>query len=107
MDVPQDELAVAGAWRAAGERVAIATVVRAWGSAPRPPGARMVVTETGRMAGSVSGGCVESEVVARAAEVMETGRPAFLHFEVTNDRAWEVGLACGGVLDVFVEALDE
>ena len=102
---PDDELAAAAAWNAAGETVAIATVIRAWGSAPRPPGARLVVTASGRMAGSVSGGCVEAEVVSRAAGVLETGAPALLHFDVSNERAWSVGLACGGGLDVFVERL--
>lgn len=101
----RDELALAAAWHAEGETVAIATVIRAWGSSPRPPGSRFVVTRSGRMAGSVSGGCIESEVAAQAELVMESGRPALLNFQVSNERAWSVGLACGGSLDVFVEAL--
>ena len=102
---PDDELATASAWHAAGETVAIATVIRAWGSAPRPAGGRLVLTASGRMAGSVSGGCVEAEVAAQAATVLATGAPALLHFDVSDARAWSVGLACGGALDVFVERL--
>ena len=103
---PDDELTTAATWHAQGEVVAIATVIRAWGSAPRPPGGRLVLTGSGRMAGSVSGGCVEAEVAAHAATVLETGAPTLLHFDVSDARAWSVGLACGGTLDVFVERLD-
>ena len=100
-----DELGAAASWHAAGEAVAIATVIRTWGSAPRAAGARLVLSASGRMAGSVSGGCVEAEVSAEAATVLETGVPALHHFDVSNERAWSVGLACGGGLDVFVERL--
>ncbi len=107
MQTSPDELDIAASWQAAGETVAIATVIRSWGSAPRLPGSRLVLTRSGLMAGSVSGGCVESEVAAQAEEVMRSGVPRLLHFDVSNDRAWSVGLACGGALDVFVEPLTD
>ena len=88
-----------------GEQVAIATVTETWGSSPRPPGSQMAVTRSGRMAGSVSGGCIEGAVADAARRIMDTGAPELLDFGVTNDRAWEVGLACGGKLKVFVERL--
>ena len=93
------------AWLAEGETVALATVVASWGSSPRPPGSRMAVTQSGRMAGSVSGGCVEGAVVEAAQDVMRTGAPQTLRYGVTDERAWEVGLPCGGSMEVFVEAL--
>jgi len=94
-------------WRAAGQPVALATLVNTWGSAPRKIGAKMAVTASGAIAGSVSGGCVESAVVAAALEVLEDGRPRLLHFGVADETAWDVGLACGGNIDVFVEVLDD
>ncbi len=106
MGDPEDVLAVAAAWLASGEtEVALATVVQSWGSSPRPAGSRMVVTRGGRMAGSVSGGCVEGAVVEAAQDIMRTGAPQLLTFGVTDERAWEVGLACGGRISVFVERL--
>lgn len=93
-------------WRRAGKRVAIATVVKVGGSAPRPVGARMAIAESGEVAGSVSGGCVESAVAVEAEDVLRTGRPRLVHYGITDDMAWDVGLACGGEIDVFVEALD-
>jgi xanthine dehydrogenase accessory factor len=101
----EDILGLASAWREAGERVAVATVVETWGSSPRPPGSQMAVSETGRIAGSVSGGCIEGAVAEAARAVIETGTPQLLSFGVTNERAWEVGLACGGKVSVFVERL--
>ncbi len=92
-------------WARDGRRVALATVVSSWGSSPRPAGARMAVDETGHFVGSVSGGCVEGEVLATAAEVMAGGRPALLEFGVSDERAWSVGLACGGAISIFVEGL--
>jgi xanthine dehydrogenase accessory factor len=100
-----DILDIVASWRAAGERVAIATVIDCWGSSPRPRGSRMALTETGRIAGSVSGGCVEGAVAEAAQEVFKTGIPQRLEFGITDDRAWEVGLACGGKLSVFLEFL--
>ena len=92
-------------WLAAGERVALATVVATWGSSPRPPGSRMAITQSGRIAGSVSSGCVEGAVADAAQDVMRTGIPQLLHYGVTDERAWEVGLPCGGSMEVFVEAV--
>ncbi|MBV8695842.1 MAG: XdhC family protein [Chloroflexi bacterium] len=94
-------------WRSRGERVAIATVVRAYGSAPRRPGAKLAVSEKGEMAGSVSGGCVEPAVVESAMEVIKDGRPQMLEFGITEEENIEqIGLACGGTIHVFVEKLD-
>lgn len=101
----EDLLATAAAWRAEGEDVAIATVVETWGSSPRPAGSRLVVTASGRMEGSVSGGCIEGAVADVARQTMQTGTPQLLDFGISDDRAWEVGLACGGKLKVFVEKL--
>ena len=101
----EDVLATAAAWRAAGEQVALATVTETWGSSPRPAGSQMAVTAGGRMAGSVSGGCIEGAVAEAALQSIATGAPALLEFGVTHERAWEVGLACGGRVRVFVEKL--
>ena len=92
-------------WQANGERVAMATVVRAYGSAPRKEGAKMAVSESGEMAGSVSGGCVESAVFEIAQEVLKEGRPQLVHYGISDEMAWDVGLACGGTIEVFVEPL--
>ena len=105
MTSDEDVLGTAAAWLAEGEKVAIATVTETWGSSPRPAGSQMAVTASGRMAGSVSGGCIEGAVAEAAQKSMATGAPQLLDFGVTNERAWEVGLACGGKLKVFVEAL--
>jgi xanthine dehydrogenase accessory factor len=103
--IGEDILATAAAWRQAGEAVAIATVTETWGSSPRPAGSQMVVTKSGRMEGSVSGGCIEGAVAEAALRSIDTGTPALLNFGVTNEQAWEVGLACGGTMKVFVEPL--
>ena len=103
--IDEDVLATAATWLTQGEQVAIATVTETWGSSPRPPGSQMAVTATGRMAGSVSGGCIEGAVAEAAQRTMQTGAPQLLDFGISNERAWEVGLACGGKLKVFVEAL--
>ena len=103
--IDEDILGTASAWLAQGEQVAIATLTETWGSSPRPAGSQMAVTATGRMAGSVSGGCIEGAVADAAKRTMDTGTPQLLDFGITNERAWEVGLACGGKLKVFVEAL--
>ena len=92
---------------ARGERVALATVVETRRSAPRPVGAKLVVSESGELYGSVSGGCVESDVAEQAAEVLARGEPRLLTYGITDDQAWEVGLPCGGEIDVFVQPLDE
>ena len=101
-----DILAVAESWLAEGRRVALATVTATWGSAPRPVGSLMVVSDAGDMAGSVSGGCIEGAVVHEAQNVMREGEPRLLSFGVTNDMAWEVGLACGGKLEIYLEAVE-
>ncbi len=92
-------------WHNAGRGVAIATVVATWGSSPRQVGSKLAVDDTGRMVGSVSGGCVEGAVVKTALETIHTGTPRLLDFGVTDEQAWEVGLACGGRVQVFVEKL--
>ncbi|MDE8345508.1 MAG: XdhC family protein [Acidocella sp.] len=101
----EDILAVAAAWAAAGEQVALATVTESWGSSPRPAGSRMAVTVSGRIAGSVSGGCIEGAVAEAALRSLATGVPERLEYGVTNEMAWEVGLACGGRVKLFVEPL--
>ncbi len=93
-------------WRERGERVAVATVVKTLGSAPRGVGAKMAVSDAGSMAGSVSGGCIEGAVFDACQEALTTGQARLLHFGVADDDAWDVGLACGGTIDVFVEPLD-
>jgi xanthine dehydrogenase accessory factor len=105
MDNAEDVLSIAAAWEREGETVAIATVTETWGSSPRPAGSRMAVTASGRIAGSVSGGCIEGAVAQAAQDVMASGTPKLLDFGVTNEMAWEVGLACGGKVKVFVESL--
>ena len=94
-------------WRGEGEDVALATVVSTWGSGPRGAGAKMAMTRDARIAGSVSGGCVESAVVEEGREVLETGKPKLLRFGVTDETAWNVGLSCGGTIEVFVETLTD
>ena len=97
----------ARAWRQRGDRVALATVVKVWGSAPRPLGSKMAISSTGEMAGSVSGGCVEGAVFEEAQSVLATGEPKLLAYGVSNETAWSVGLSCGGQIEVFVERLEE
>lgn len=93
-------------WRAANHRVALATVIATWGSSPRPVGSRLAVNENSDFVGSVSGGCIEGAVIERALQVMQHGEPCLLDFGVSDEMAWEVGLACGGKVEVFVERLD-
>lgn len=101
-----DILATAQAWREAGRAVAIATVVETWGSAPRPAGSHLVVDGEGSFLGSVSGGCVEADVVSEALDAIETGTPKLLEFGVADETAWRAGLSCGGRIRVLVERLD-
>lgn len=101
----EDILGTAADWADAGEEVALATVVETWGSSPRPAGSMLAVTASGRLAGSVSGGCIEGAVADAARETMRNGQPQLLEFGISDERAWEVGLACGGKLKVFVERL--
>jgi xanthine dehydrogenase accessory factor len=99
----KDVLEELEAWTARGDRVALATVVATQRSAPRPAGAKMAINDRGEVAGSVSGGCVEGAVVEVADQVIAGGEPQLLHFGIADDEAWEVGLPCGGEIDVLVE----
>ncbi len=94
-------------WLSSGEQIALATVVWAEGSSPRPVGARMAVTASGKMTGSVSGGCVEGAVFEAAQEVLSDGAPQLLRYSAVDEQGWEVGLACGGTIEVYVEPLRE
>jgi len=94
------------AWRGEGRPFALATVVRTWGSAPRTAGSRMLVTPDARIAGSVSGGCVEAAVIEAAQQALKTNEPKLLSFGVADETAWAVGLACGGTIEVLVEVPD-
>ena len=100
-----DPLAMAERWRDAGKGVAIATVMETWGSAPRPVGSHLVINEDGVFEGSVSGGCVEGEVVSEALDLISTGGAKMLEFGVADETAWRVGLSCGGRIRVYVERL--
>jgi xanthine dehydrogenase accessory factor len=99
----RDVLEDVTAWTERGDRVAIATVVNVKRSAPRPAGAKMAVNEHGEVSGAVSGGCVEAAVADAAAEVLSGAGPRLLHFGIADSEAWDVGLPCGGEIDVFVE----
>lgn len=102
-----DPLATAERWRGEGRGVAIATVITTWGSSPRPVGSQLVLDEDGRFAGSVSGGCIEGAVIAEGIEAIRDGRPRVLDFGVSDEQAWEVGLTCGGKVQVYVERVEE
>jgi len=93
-------------WRQEGEKIVVATVVATRRSAPRPIGASLAISESGKMCGSVSGGCVESDVFESAQEVFETGTPKLLSYGIDDDVAWSVGLPCGGEIDVFGERVE-
>jgi xanthine/CO dehydrogenase XdhC/CoxF family maturation factor len=106
MDTDDTLLNTAAQWREAGRKVALATVVRTWGSSPRPEGSQLLVDDDGNMVGSVSGGCIEGAVIKEAKDVMAGAPPKLLEFGVSNEQAWEVGLACGGKVSVWVEAVE-
>jgi xanthine/CO dehydrogenase XdhC/CoxF family maturation factor len=93
-------------WRHAGKGVALATVVKTWGSSPRPAGAKLAVADDGAFVGSVSGGCVEGAVIEEAQAAISDGKPRLLDFGVSDEQAWEVGLACGGKIEIFVERVE-
>jgi xanthine dehydrogenase accessory factor len=99
----KDVIADVDAWVARGDEVALATVIDVKRSAPRPPGAKMAVNSRGEVSGAVSGGCVEGAVVEVAEDVLRGGEPRLLHFGIADSEAWDVGLPCGGEIDVFVE----
>ena len=106
MQEPAEVLETALAWLEAGRQVALATVVETGGSSPRPVGSNLVVAEDGAFEGSVSGGCVESAVVSAAQDVITSGESIVMDFGYTDAEAWDVGLACGGSIQVFVERLE-
>lgn len=98
-------LAQAAAWKDEGLGVALATVVRTWGSSPRPAGSKLAVNQRGEFVGSVSGGCIEAAVIHQALEVIGGDPPRVIEFGVTDEAAWEVGLACGGRVEIYLEAI--
>jgi xanthine dehydrogenase accessory factor len=93
-------------WLEDGEKVVVATVVATRRSAPRPVGTSLAVSQSGAMCGSVSGGCVESDVFEHAQEVFATGEPRMVSYGISDDQAWSVGLPCGGEIDVFLERVE-
>lgn len=99
-------LELAAGWLAEGRRIAIATVVQTWGSAPQPVGSQLVIDAEGNFIGSVSGGCVEGAVVTEAIDIIASGQPKLLEFGVADETAWKVGLACGGRIEVYVEPVN-
>jgi xanthine dehydrogenase accessory factor len=102
----QDVLSELAVWKERGDRIALATVIDVQRSAPRPPGAKMAVNEHGEIAGSVSGGCVEGAVAEIADGVLKGDPPQLLHFGIADSDAWDVGLPCGGEIDVWVQAYE-
>jgi xanthine dehydrogenase accessory factor len=101
-----DVLTAAQTWLAAGHRVALGTVVKTWGSAPRPTGSQIAVRDDGAFVGSVSGGCVEGAVIQEAQAAIDDGQIRKLEFGVSDEQAWSVGLACGGRIEIFVEPVE-
>ncbi len=97
------ELKDAAAWLAAGHKVALGTVIHTWGSAPRPAGSQIAVRDDGAFSGSVSGGCVEGAIIEAARAAMADGKSRKLEFGVSDNQAWDVGLACGGRIAILVE----
>ena len=102
----EDILKAAEDWRSQGRDVALATVIETWGSSPRPVGSQLVIDKDGAFLGSVSGGCIEGAVIREAQGVIASGEPKLLEFGVSNEMAWEVGLACGGKIRLYVEKLN-
>ena len=103
LSTDSDILKEAEAWKRAGRDVAVATVMETWGSAPRPVGSHLVIDGNGNFLGSVSGGCVEGDVITEAMDVIGHGRPRMLEFGVADETAWRAGLSCGGRIKVYVE----
>ena len=86
--------------------IAIATVISTWGSSPRPVGSQLLVQSDGKFFGSVSGGCIEGEVISEALTTIKDGKPRLLDFDVSNEIAWQSGLACGGKVKIYVELIE-
>ena len=101
-----DVLQQAARWRDSGLGVALATVVASWGSSPQAPGSQLAVNANAEFVGSVSGGCVEAAAISASLEVIRCGTPRLVSFGVSNEVAWEVGLACGGRVELYVERVD-
>ncbi|MBV9330833.1 MAG: XdhC family protein [Alphaproteobacteria bacterium] len=100
-----DVLQTAQSWLGAGSKVALATVVKTWGSSPRPAGSQIAVRDDGAFVGSVSGGCIEGDVIEEARAAMSDGKTRKLEYGVSDETAWSVGLACGGRIEIFVEPI--
>tara|TARA_B100000446_G_C10299775_1_gene250918 strand:+ start:174 stop:515 length:342 start_codon:yes stop_codon:yes gene_type:complete len=96
----------AAEWKAAGKGVALATVVATWGSSPRPVGSQLVVEDSGDFVGSVSGGCIEGAVVTEARKSIKDGQTRLIDYGISDETAWQVGLACGGKCEVFIEPVE-
>ncbi len=107
MIADDDVLETAEKWLAEGRRVALATVIKTWGSAPRPAGSTMVISDEGAFVGSISGGCVESAVIEAASDTIRTGCTSELQFGVADKHAWSVGLACGGQIQIYLEPVEQ
>jgi xanthine/CO dehydrogenase XdhC/CoxF family maturation factor len=101
----RDPLMIAQAWKRNGRKVAVATVLETWGSAPRPVGSHLVIDDSGNFEGSVSGGCVEGAIITEALDVLDDGKAKVLEFGVADETAWRLGLSCGGRIRVYVERL--
>ena len=102
-----EELKNAAGWLAEGRKVALGTVIATWGSAPRPAGSQIAVRDDGTFVGSVSGGCVEGAIIEASLEAMKDGKTRRLEFGVSNQTAWDVGLACGGRIEILVEPVTD
>tara|TARA_B100000029_G_C17305857_1_gene862469 strand:+ start:357 stop:683 length:327 start_codon:yes stop_codon:yes gene_type:complete len=94
-------------WKNKGHEVAIATVVETWGSSPRPVGSQMIINDDMDILGSVSGGCIEGAIAEEAQQILKNNKPKLLNYGISNKTAWDVGLACGGKIQVFVEKITD
>ena len=99
-------LSIAENWINEGKSVVIASVIKTWGSAPSIPGSQMIISNLSEIEGSVSGGCVEGLIINHAFEIFENSKPKLIEFGVSNEKAWEVGLACGGKIQIYIEKIE-